>query len=92
MTDFILDEEVRTWHREREPVFTTHLQRRATTHEIVLVCTEVVATHVRFYDIEVRIDRLVADKAVPRAELTERRQIQRSAKIKRRYTINRRNR
>ena len=76
MADFILGGDVRSQRRRSSSY--TYLQRRTTTHEIVLICTQVVGTHVRLDNIEVCNDRLVADKAVPRTELTERCQPQRS--------------
>lgn len=69
MTDLILREEFSLW--SREPDFPTYFQRRATTHEVVLVRTQVVATHVGLDNLEICIDRLVADEAVLRAKLTK---------------------
>ena len=77
MADFILGTDVRSQRRRSSSC--TYLQRRTTTHEIVLICTQVVGANVRLDNIEVCNDRLVADEAVPRAELTERYQLQRNS-------------
>ena len=69
MTDLILCQGFSLW--SREPDFPTYFQRRATTHEVVLVRTQVVATHVGLDNLEICIDRLVADEAVLRAKLTK---------------------
>ena len=70
MADFILGTDVRSQRRRSSSC--TYLQRRTTTHEIVLICAQVVGANVRLDNIEVCNDRLVADKAVLRAKLNER--------------------
>lgn len=81
MADFILEGGFSSWGKE--PVSNAYLQGRTTAHEVVLICTQVVAAHVRFDDIEVYIDCFVANKAEPRAELREGRQLTCRIEIKR---------
>lgn len=79
MADLILVGGFSSWHTEL--VLNAYLQGRTTTHEVVLICTQVVAAHVRFDDIEIDIDCLVTDKTIPRAKLTEGRQLLCSVEI-----------
>ena len=90
MTDFILGGGFSFWSRECD--FPTYFQRGTTTHKIVLVRAQMIATHVGLNNLEVCIDYLVADKTVLRAQLPGRCQLPRGADGRKRYTMNRRSR
>jgi hypothetical protein len=72
------------------PPGTPYLQRRATTHEIVLICTQVVVTDVGLDDVEICIDRLVANKTVSRTKLAGECQIWQGLDETKGVTMNRR--
>ena len=90
MADFILGGEFS--FRSRAPDSATYFQGRTTAHKVVLICAKVIATHVGFYDFEIRVDRLVTYQAVLRAKLTERCQLLRGVGTRKWYTMNRRSR